>query len=169
LELNCIDATHNVGNGFKLITVLTVNEFFQGTPLAFCISKRENGSVLATFFESIKKRVNKPLISKVFMSDDAEFFFKTWKATMDPENLHYIQRLLCTWHVNRAWKTNIQSRVKEKFKRAELSVKLFDLRKELDQQSFEQKLNEFKDSYENDPTTSEFWHYFNKNYLNRVE
>lgn len=37
----CIDATHGVGNGYKMITVLTTDEFYQGMPLAFCISKSE--------------------------------------------------------------------------------------------------------------------------------
>jgi hypothetical protein len=121
----CIDATHNVGNGFKLITVLIINEFYQGKPLAFCISKRENGSVLASFSEAIKTKVNRPLLSKIFMSDDAEFFYKTWKSVMDPEYHHNIQRLLCTWHVNRAWKTNVQSRVTDNEKRKEVQEKLF--------------------------------------------
>ena len=41
----CVDATHGVGNGYKLITVLTVNEFYQRQPLAFCVSKTETGDV----------------------------------------------------------------------------------------------------------------------------
>ena len=31
----CVVATHCVGHGYKMITVLTVDEFYQGMPLAF--------------------------------------------------------------------------------------------------------------------------------------
>ena len=77
----CIDAFHGMVNGYKLITVLNVN---QGTPLAFCVSKKR-AYVLLTFFEAIKIRIGKPLLSKNFMSDDAGWYYGSWQLVMDSE------------------------------------------------------------------------------------
>lgn len=83
----CVDATHVMGNGFKMVTVLTVNDFYQGPLLVFSITRTETATVKKAFFEAIRKRVGKRLISKFLMSDDAEYYFTSWKSVMDPENL----------------------------------------------------------------------------------
>lgn len=113
----CLDATHGIGHGFKMITVLTVDEFYQGLPLAFCISKSEKADVLHYFFEAIKNRVGKPLITNHFMSDDAEYYFNTWKSVMDLENKFQINKWICDWHVNKSFTRQSKTKIRNESKR----------------------------------------------------
>ena len=68
----CMDSTHgtNIYN-FNLITVLIVNDFGEGIPVAWAISNREDVTLLVEFLRPIKLRAG--LISpRWFMSDDAQ-------------------------------------------------------------------------------------------------
>ena len=93
-----------------MVTVMTINEFYQGIPLAFCISRTETANVLEVFFEEMKQRAEKPLIFKYLMSDVAEYYFTTWKSVMEPMDA-FLTHWLCMWHVNKAWNKNLRSKV----------------------------------------------------------
>ena len=45
-----------------------------------------------------------------FMSDDAEQFYTAWIAVFGPGP----KKLLCTWHVDRAWRTKLKSLIGDK-------------------------------------------------------
>ena len=165
----CIDATHGMGNGFKMITIMTINEFYQGIPLAFCISRTETATVLQAFFEAIKKRVGKPLHSKYFMSDDAEYYFTTWKEVMDPNDSLQLKHWLCTWHVNQAWKKNLKKKVQGKPKQDELKKRLYDLKYETNQILYDEKLAKFHEDIGKDPEFNTFYEYLVTFYFPRIE
>lgn len=165
----CVDATHGMGNGFKMITVLTINEFYQGLPLAFCISRTETATVLRAFFEAIKKRVGKRLIRKYFMSDDAEYYFATWKSVMDPDNSLELKHWLCAWHVNQAWKKNLRSKVRGEDKQKEVKSRLYDLRYETNLVKYNEKLAKFHEDINGDPHLETFYNYLVINYFPRIE
>ena len=45
-----------------------------------------------------------------FMSNDAEQFYTAWIAVFGPGP----KKMLCTWHVDRAWRTNLKSLIGDK-------------------------------------------------------
>ena len=68
----CMDATHGTNMyDFNLITVLIIDEFGEGIPVAWAVSNREDVTLLVQFLRSIKNRTG-PINSKWFMSDDAQ-------------------------------------------------------------------------------------------------
>lgn len=53
----CVDSTHSTNQiGFLLVTILIVDEFGKGVPVAWFITKSEEESQLKKFFIAIKER-----------------------------------------------------------------------------------------------------------------
>ena len=76
-------------------------------------SNREDENVLTMFVKAIKDAAGS-IIPAVFMSDMEETFYSAWNKIMGPAKL----RLFCTWHVLKAWRTNL-NKVTSKGKREE--------------------------------------------------
>lgn len=73
----CMDAMHGTNPyDFNLITILTVDDFGEGFPVAFLISNREDYIALKYFIMKIKDKSG-DIKAKIFMSDDAEQYFST--------------------------------------------------------------------------------------------
>jgi len=73
-----IDGTHGtIGYDFTLTTLMVVEDYAMGIPVAFCISNRERAGVFSIFFNVIKKECGK-INAKVFMSDDFPAYNKEW-------------------------------------------------------------------------------------------
>jgi hypothetical protein len=71
----CLDGTHGTNSyDFQLYTLMTVDEFGSGCPVAFCFSNRADETIFKLFFEKIKIKVG-VITSNVFMSDDAPAFY----------------------------------------------------------------------------------------------
>ena len=95
----CVDGTHGTNSyDFTLITVMVIDLW----PGAFQTVK---------FFNALKKRVG-TLYPKWFMTDLAEQFYNAWVSTFGNKP----RKLVCTWHVGRAWR--------EKLKQLELEATL---------------------------------------------
>ena len=75
----CIDSTDSTNHDFPLTTVMVIDEFGEGIPVAYMVSNCKTGAVIETFYEYIKSRVGilEPL---VFMSDDAPQYFTSWQS-----------------------------------------------------------------------------------------
>ena len=84
-------------------TILVVDEYGEGFPVAWCLSNRTDEALLISYFQSIKVLVGN-IIPKWFMSDDAEQFYTAWISVFGPGP----HKLLCSWHVDRAWRKNIK-------------------------------------------------------------
>ena len=94
----CVDATHGTNAyEFKLITLLVVDEHGEGFPVAWCIANREDRVLLIEFFTFIHTKCGMvhPLW---FMSDMADQYHHVSVFDDSP------QKLVCTWHVDRAWR-----------------------------------------------------------------
>ncbi len=74
------------------------------------------------------------------MADDAEQFFSAWKATFGDEGT---TKLLCTWHVDRAWRKALQQHIEEKKKQVEVYHQLRTLLMETQEAKFRVMLQEF--------------------------
>ena len=100
----CIDATHGTnGYDFSLITIIVIDEFGEGYPVAWCISNRTDLSLLLHFYSAIKNKVG-CINPKWLMTDDSEQFYTAWYSTFECAP----QKLLCTWHVDRAWRGQLK-------------------------------------------------------------
>ncbi|KFM75120.1 hypothetical protein X975_17584, partial [Stegodyphus mimosarum] len=64
----CIDSTHGISAyGFELVTLLVVDKYEEGIPVAFLISSTVSEKILVNFFNCIKKIIDiKP---KVFICE----------------------------------------------------------------------------------------------------
>ena len=76
----CMDDTHGTNSyHFSLVTVLVVDEFGEGCPVAWCLSNRTDQHVLIDFLMSVKTNVG-TITPQWVMTDDAEQYFKAWIA-----------------------------------------------------------------------------------------
>ena len=100
----CVDATHKTnGYDFPLITVLVIDKFGEGYPAAWCISNKEDTNVLVIFFERLKTLCGN-VKALWLMTDMAQQYYTAWSAVFGPG----CKRLLCTWHVDRAWRGQLK-------------------------------------------------------------
>lgn len=75
-----MDATHGTNKyDFKLISLLTVDDYGEGYPIAHLFSNREDITVLKLFISAIKVKVG-IINACVFMSDDAEQYYQAWSC-----------------------------------------------------------------------------------------
>ena len=95
-----MEQTHNYG--FQLITILVIDEYGEGFPAGWCISNKEDHILLTNFYRHIRKNVG-IILPTWFMSDDAEQHHSAWVSEFGG-NPH---KLLCTWHVDRAWRKSL--------------------------------------------------------------
>ena len=104
----CIDSTHGTNQyDLKLITLLVIDDFSEGIPVAWAISNREDKLAIIEILRAIKEKTG-PIAPKWMMSDDAEQFFSAWTTVFGKNNT---QKLLCTWHVDRAWRQAIRNHI----------------------------------------------------------
>ena len=95
-----------------------------------------------------------------FMSDDAEQFFNAWRSVFGPEK----NKLLCTWHVDRAWRQKLHL-VHDKEVQAAVYRNLRVLIEETDKDKFESLLTRIVQQLQLNNSTEEFGQYFNNNYV----
>ncbi|XP_068083939.1 uncharacterized protein [Anabrus simplex] len=161
----CIDGTHGLNSyGFELTTLMVLDDMRQGFPCAFLISNRNDWQILSIFFQYIKSEVG-TISPKVFMSDLAESFFNAWISTMGTPAM----RLYCTWHVDRAWRKNISSKIKGQGKQANAYKLIRTLLEERDAAAFDMMFPVVLEKFKSDPDTSEFASYFLDNYLSNAK
>ncbi|XP_026477710.1 uncharacterized protein LOC113383674 [Ctenocephalides felis] len=135
----CVDGTHGTnGYGYHLHTLVVVDEFGSGIPVAFCFSNRQDEVILKIFFQEIYKSVGL-IKTTTFMTDDAPAYFNAWSHVMGiPEN-----KLLCSWHVSRSWKRATALKIRNRQKERAVYNKLLKIKMILDEKDFHFKLDAF--------------------------
>ena len=104
----CCDSTHGTNAyDFSLTTLLVSDEFGKGFPVAWCLSNHEDFTTMLTFFNELKKNCG-VLRSKFFMSDMAPQFYNAWVASMGEPRP---KKLVCTWHVDKAWRVELKVKI----------------------------------------------------------
>ncbi|XP_047100935.1 uncharacterized protein LOC124719782 [Schistocerca piceifrons] len=161
----CVDGTHGLnGYDFEVTTLLVLDDMRQGFPCAFLISNRNDSDVLSIFFNCVKSQVGQ-ISPKVFMTDLAESYSIAWNKTMG----HPEMRLFCTWHVDRAWRANIKSKIRSLDKGNEVYKLVKSLMQVRDVAVFQESLVKALQKLNSDPETSEFGHYFKTYYEKNVK
>ncbi|XP_072377992.1 uncharacterized protein [Diabrotica undecimpunctata] len=155
-----IDGTHGLNSyDFELTTLLVLDENKRGFPVAFMFSNKKNTAIYVTFFMEIKKITGK-ITSKVFMSDITDTYFNAWCFVMGSVE----KRLLCSWHVDRAWQSNLLKIInKEKRSWVYKTLKYFQNLLNID--IFNLKFNEFVQTLLQDNDTKVFGKYIQTYYL----
>ncbi len=100
-EKVCIDARHGMGqheDAITLTTFIVPDDNMQGRPVAHFLSTGTSQEVMQPVFQAIKD-LSGPLSIEWFMSDDDMAFYNTWSAVFGAPT----HKLLCKWHVLRAW------------------------------------------------------------------
>ena len=99
-----VDATHGT-NGYDLIliTVMVIDEYGEGFPVAWCISNREDQLLPINFFNALRMRVG-VIEPAWFMSDLAEQYSTAWVSSFS----YKPRKIVCTWQVHRAWREHLK-------------------------------------------------------------
>lgn len=136
----CLDSTHGTNQyGFNLITMMVVDDFGEGNPVAFMICTRETESVLTNFFLAVKRRLPPDSAYKAshVMTDDASQYYNAWIAVFGSA-----EKRLCVWHIDRAWRKAIKENITSHDIQIEIYHMLRSVMEELDENVFKQCLSE---------------------------
>ena len=162
----CIDSTHCTNQyDFPLTTLMVIDEYGEGIPVAFMLSNRETGAVITAFFESIKSKVG-IVEPQVFMTDDAPQYFSAWQTTFGTNSK--TKKLLCRWHLDKSWRGAIKEKIKNKELQPEVYRHLMVLLNESTLVEFNKKLQQFL-TFLSDCGMHEFLQYFQENYCLRID
>lgn len=160
------DATHKTNQyDLKLITIMTINSFGNGMPVAFFFCTKEDADALSYLFSAIKSSFGN-LSPKFFLTDDASAYWNAFKATMDCPST---KRLLCIWHVDRNWRKKCKELIKHPVARIEVYQKLFMLRSESDEEKVKMMVTNFIALCNKSESTKSFAQYFETSYSGRLE
>ena len=160
----CFDSTHGTNSyNFSLVTLVVVEEFGEGYQVGRCLSNCEDKYVLHNFFTAVKKRVSS-ITPQWFMSDDAEQFYNAWRSVFDEVN----NKLLCTWHVDRAWREKL-SLIKDKQTQVAVYHNLRVLLEEKDIQKFQTLMTKTIQQLQLNDKTTLFAEYFIRMYIDRKQ
>ena len=160
----CIDDTHGTNAyQFHLTTLMVIDEFGEGFPTAWCVSSHVDSNTLEKFFQAIKTNLGE-LNPTWLMSDIADQFYNAWIATFT----HTPKRILCKWHVLRAWKANLKA-IKDLDNEEKLYHTLRVLIDETDEHKFKEMLDKAIVEMKENEFTKEFGEYFVTYYKCRCE
>lgn len=163
-DVICIDETHGMNSyHFNLTTIMVLDDLREGFPCSFMISNRVDEAVLKIFFAEIRDKTG-IIQPNVFMSDMAESFYNAWVVEMKPAK----HRLYCTWHVDRAWRKNL-NKIKNKTKQVEIYKVLRTLLQEQDAEAFSRMFDNAINRMAKDDETMHFSNYFISYYAPSVQ
>ena len=122
---------------------------------AIQLDGREDHHVVHLFFETLKQRVGM-INTRWIMTDDADQFYNAWKYAFS-DSPH---KLLCTWHVDRAWRGAIASKIANAELQCQVYHSLHILAQETDINTFNTMLLNFEQQLQEHPDTGIFAEYF---------
>ncbi len=147
------DSTHGKNpDGFFLHSLLVVDVDFEGLPVAFALTNRNDHRGVSVFLQCIRDRVGviKPVTS---VSEMQPTFINCWNEIMQPAERH----LYCMLHVFDSWKSNLK-KIPNAEKRKEIKELVYGLAHEMDTTVFKEKLQSFMSNQDED--SADFVTYF---------
>ena len=152
----CVDATHGT-NGYDLIliTVMLIDEYGEGFPVAWCISNREDQLLLINFFNALRMRVG--VIEPAWYL--AEQYYTAWVSSFS----YKPHKIVCTWHIDRAWREHLKE-LKDLELQASVYHNLRVLIEETNKDKFEALLGRTRKELLASGKTRSFGKYFEKYY-----
>ena len=108
-----MDATHGTTQyDFQLISIVVIDDYGEGLP----VSNREVVTLLVQFLKAVHAQVGR-CQTDYFMLDCGKQYFNAWCSVFGCENT---QKLLCIWHVDRAWRSALNEHITNKQQRVEI-------------------------------------------------
>ena len=161
-----LDSTHGTNAyDFQLTTLMGIDEHGEGFPCAFCYSNRVDEFAMRIFLRAVTDALGSKLTDVILMTDDTEVFANAWMAEMGPP----AHRLLCTWHVDHAWRKNLGRINGDSLLKATVYRTLRSLLEMTDQSEFTSKLQQFLATCQSTNKTAAFGTYFAKEYAARPQ
>ena len=165
-EVICMDSTHGTNvYDFYLVTILVLDEYREGIPVRWMISNREDAAAIRQCLLKVKEKCG-DIVTKHFMSDDADNFFNAWKSVFNVSNT---KRLTCAWHLDKSWRKGLNQHITIKSKQPEVYHHLRVLLTETTESCFRQRLQQFISWLSEDEDLQEFTNYFEKEYIPRIQ
>ena len=93
-----------------------IDDYGEGLPVAWAVSNREDVTLLVQFLKAVRAQVGQRQ-TDYFMSDCAEQYFNAWCSVFGCEKT---KKLLCIWHVDRAWRSALNEHITNKQQRVEI-------------------------------------------------
>ena len=157
-----MDSTHGTNAyQFLLISVMVLDDYGEGIPVAWAISNKEDTTTLVQYLTAVKEQV-KSIEFTIFMSDDADAFYNAWQTVFGGE----AKKLLCFFHVDRAWRKNLNEHIKNKQDLVETYHQLRTLLTETDKSKFHVLLQQFMSLIKQ--RFPSFYNYFSNTYAKRA-
>ena len=157
-----MDATHGTTQyDFLLISILVIDEYGEGLPVAWAISNREDVTLLVQFLKAVHTKVG-DIQPAYFMSDCAEQYYNAWHSVFGATT-----KLLCIWHVDRVWRKALNEHVSNKQGRVEIYHQLCVLLQERVESEFFVRLQQLMSFLNNQ--YEEFYKYFDTQYVPKVK
>ncbi len=162
----CCDSTHGTNAyDFSLTTLLVSDEFGKGFPVAWCLSNHEDFTTMLTFFNEVKKNCGVQH-SKFFMSDMAPQFYNAWVASMGEPRP---KKLVCTWHVDKAWRSELKIKIGDTALEAEIYKMLRMVLEQTSTRLFQDCVGALLAKLSSDLKMKEFHDYFVQDWLQNKE
>lgn len=98
------------------------------------------------------------------MSDLANQYYNAWVGVMQ----HHPRKLLCTWHVDKAWRENIREKVKDVTAQAEVYKMLRTVLEETSETTFSDLLAKVLNQLQSCDQTAAFHQYFVSEWIPKV-
>ncbi|XP_028137903.2 uncharacterized protein LOC114332316 [Diabrotica virgifera virgifera] len=163
-NLICVDSTHGLNAyDFEMTTVLVVDEFGNGFPVAFLFSNRKDSYINEVYFTEIRKVTGK-IQTLNFMSDITSVFYLPWQTIMGTP----IKQLYCSWHIDRAWQQNL-GKISDLDKRKWVYKSLKHVQGILDEDKFTSDFNNLLNLLLSDDETKKMGEYVKTYYGKNVE
>jgi len=142
---------------------VVIDEFGEGIPVAWMISNREDTLTIVEFLQAMKSRTG-TIVANHIMTDDAPQFYNAWVSVFGKHNT---QKLLCAWHVDRAWRSALRETTKNTTHQMEIYHHLQSLLHEIEEGKFRATLQRFLALIQH--LSNSFLTYFKTNYCGRIE
>ena len=116
-EVVCMDSTHGTNvYDFYLVTILDLDDYGEGVPVAWLITNHEDTSAVRQFLLKVREKCG-DIDTKFFMRNDTDNFYNGWKGVF---SVSKTKKLICAWHVDKSWRSGMQQHVKTSSKQAEV-------------------------------------------------
>ncbi len=145
-KIVAFDGTHHTNPaGFILHSMFVLDVDFEGFPVAFALTNRDDYRGIRVFFQCIREKIGTAIKPNVLMSDMQPTYLNEWNNVMlQPE-----RQLYCSWHVLDSWKRNFK-KIKNEMKRDAVKKAVFAIFHETDPILFEEKLMKFLSNSDDD-------------------
>ena len=158
----CCDSTHGTNAyDFVLNTVLVVDEFGSGFPAGWCLSSHEDFTTMCLFFQELKKNCG-TVHSSYFMSDMAPQFYNAWVGVMEGPRP---AKLVCTWHVDKAWKEELRKKIGDLDIEGHIYKLLRTMLEQTSEVAFQSCLDGIQRKLQSEAKASRFLAYFRKEWI----